>query len=814
MGERADLKLPLLAKSVKLPVVPGQDPDKTYGVVWGACREPGAGFGYVVEFTGKREGRILAWLNAGGSAYACDGPLAYLPKGEPSVLLTKWADSEREGKVEARASEREQLNMVSEYRAVRTGSYVFENPVVDMGRVGESPLDLRRFLAIAFLTFVHVPAEQGVEVASGATLHDVLSHMLALPLPDAVELLSSRVSAAGESGEGVSAFERYAAHVLAEAGAERIRSVAVRHPVPVGRLSATGLFWIGADPDGMDEGDARTLLSVEAALNRLALIEPAFRRPRHAAARPGHYIAACAREDESWLRTFPAAGVEAARSHERENPLRTAMGAQGERGGDWDVRTRFAASCEAMPLPCRLRYRFDVDVRSGALAVEFVMPPEDAFPKSRWVPGARAWMDDVDPHAAAVAYALRLAALLACAAFGCGVGIVRATVTAYSASTGNDAVFSLAFDRLPFMDETLPRIAAGALGELALDAPAGELLDVLAPQGRSVDVAPDGSLGLGGPALPSGIEAVRTPLPLDRRELPRDLADTLRAARASDLDVMDSRDDMLIGRVREAYQLAGSSPVQAIGSLEDIVAAYEICDEGADGRLYCSDPVARMLIDLIPADKGARYAKMSDSEFAARSFLSRLLRLVRKPEAALERARECIEFAPTTSNGYTDAASALIDLERYDEAFEVLVQALKVSVVPVVVSYVYYRLAYVCWLMGKRGLALACYAMVGDGDPVGERAAAEMLELMHEMGETGAPARAAARQTLQDAGVPVAPTPEALGLVARLAVRLAEAGFPLAAAPLASLLGPVLGGDVLEVVSRSLSQGVRSRAGA
>ncbi len=810
MGDRAEVRIPLLGKSVKLPLVPGQDPDKTYAVAWGACREPGAGFGYVLELTGKREGRILAWLNAGGSVYACDKPLAYLPKGEPDVLVTQWEDSENAGKVEARLGAGPSLDLVSEYRVSRMGGYSFEDPVVDMGGLGGANLDLRRFLAVAFLAFVHVPAETGAPVFAGATLRDVLAHILALPLPDSLDLLLARVADASEQDRSVSGFERYAAHVLSEAGAASVRPIAVHQPVPLGRLSTTGMFWVGVDPDRADPADAAVLLAVEAALNRLALIEPAFKRSRRAVDRPGHYIAACAREDDALLRTFPALAADLARGYERENPLRMVCGTDARRGGDWDVRTRFAAACESMPLPCRLRYSFDVDVSAGVLAVEFVMPPERSFPRSRWVPGARAWVEDIDASAAAVAYALRLSGLLAAAAFGCGVGIARATVTAYSGETENDAVFSLAFDRLSFVDEALPRISAGALGELALDAPAAELLEVLAPVGRSFDLAPDGSIGLALSALPSGIELERPQLSRDARPLPPELADVLRANKVSDLDVMDARDDMLIGRVREAYQVAGSSPAQAIARLEDVVSAYEVCDDGFAGRLYCSDPVARMLIDLIPADKSARYVKMPDSEFAARSFLSRLYRLVHEPDLALAYARECIEFAPTTSNGYTDAASALVDLDRNAEAYDLLLQALRVTVVPVVIDYIYYRLAYVCWLLGRRNLALACYALVGDGAPVSERAAMEMAELMGEMGTSEPPSRSAARQTLSEAGVPVAPTDEALSLAARVAQALADEGFPRAVAPLASLLGSALGGDVLEVVSRSYARGVKS----
>ena len=68
------------------------------GVIWDACRQPeGGGLGYVFAFTGRRTGRILAWLDRRGRAYACDAPLTELPEGDPDVLLARWADDENAG---------------------------------------------------------------------------------------------------------------------------------------------------------------------------------------------------------------------------------------------------------------------------------------------------------------------------------------------------------------------------------------------------------------------------------------------------------------------------------------------------------------------------------------------------------------------------------------------------------------------------------------------------------------------------------------------------------------------------------------------
>ena len=109
MGEQAEFKVPMMGKSMRLGRLPGQDPRREYGVIWSACREPGDGWGYVFEFTGKRSGRILAWLTMGGAVHACEGPLSYVPEGEPDLLVSRLADDLKAGHVEARVGAGEPL---------------------------------------------------------------------------------------------------------------------------------------------------------------------------------------------------------------------------------------------------------------------------------------------------------------------------------------------------------------------------------------------------------------------------------------------------------------------------------------------------------------------------------------------------------------------------------------------------------------------------------------------------------------------------------------------------------------------------------
>ena len=69
-----------------------------------------------------------------------------------------------------------------------------------------------------------------------------------------------------------------------------------------------------------------------------------------------------------------------------------------------------------MVLPFRLEYRFACDAGTGTIVASVSLPTPDVFPKSRWSSATGQWADCAAQRpAAAAAYALRLAALIAAA---------------------------------------------------------------------------------------------------------------------------------------------------------------------------------------------------------------------------------------------------------------------------------------------------------------------------------------------------------------------------------------------------------------
>ena len=489
VGDRAEFKLPMLGKCMKLRPLPDQDPRREYGVIWDSCRQPGEGWGYVFEFTGKRRGRILAWMTAGGAAYACDEPLAYVPEGEPDVLASRLPEDENAGQVEARSGRGLPLRLASRYRRVpRTGTFAFEQPACDLGSYAGSKLDLRTFLAVAFLAFVHLPQESGAAVPCGR-MADVVDDLLKPPLPDACDLLVHRVRSARPGG--ASGFELYAARLLEEAGSSRLRAIAAHADIGAGRLSTTGLAWLRFDEDALDGEERNAVLAVESALNRLALIEASVAAADGAGALyAGYDEGFCSELDWRALCGIAAGAGALARGSGQPNEPRGMFGVQAAQGGEWDVRTRFAQACEGLRLPFRLEYRFDADAAAGVLAVECSAPLPGAFPAARW-DAARAMWEDVRALRgwAASAYAMRLAAVLAAAAFGAGIGMARAVVTVRPGSLGGQAGMSLAFDRIPFLADVLPRIEAGALADPVVACDPAAVLALLDPADRSTGVS-------------------------------------------------------------------------------------------------------------------------------------------------------------------------------------------------------------------------------------------------------------------------------------------------------------------------------------
>ncbi len=846
--ERPEIRLPLLCKAIHLAALPGEEKGERFAVVWGGLKEPKGGLGYLVELTGKRTGRVLAWLKDGGQAFRATEPRREEPAANPAVSLALWEGDKHAGRVAA-VTPHGGLAQVSELAVGPGNTYSFVRPTVELGMPYlRAKLEFREFLAVAFLAFVYLPeraaaraAEKGAsqqdasanpagdadaqaapsspsaEADAGpaasadpeptGTMTDVLDIFRELSYPDAVDALALDVA----RGARFSGFERYAARILAAAGADRLRRIAAQHEVSVVRLSTTQLFWTRFNPAALDPDDVACLMALESALNRLVLVQKAFTRAaaHTRVAQEADLLARypeelCAYQDARCVRTAARTAPELLEGEKRENPWQEMRGARAARGGEWDLRTRFVAACESLALPTRFAYAFGCDARAGAFTVRLYVPPAAAMPQEECPQDGEGWRSVADEAPfEAVAYGLRLAALAAAAAFGAGAGVVRAQVVGCADLAFERPVFSLAFDRLPFITEAV-RVLAAAPQPVRSAADVRALAQSLAPAALILDLDENGALA---PiAEPDPLVAPQPELWADARPLPPDLADLLCAGTVSDLDVFHG-EDPLGPRVAEAVDLADADPVEAAQRLADVVDALSAL-EAADGderpALYCSNAVARLTVGMLNPAPGTRYRRVLDSSYDARLYLSRLCRRNDDPEHALDYARQCVELAPTSAQGYLDHGMCLMDLHRPAEAAAGYKKALRFEASAGMYAFLYYRLAYAAWAEGDKDAALACYTLVEDDPRIGVAAREERAQLMRETARAEAPGREEIERAFARAGIALAPSDELLDFAAATAMRVMDAGFPRAAAPLVRLIAMSERGDVMSMLASSL----------
>ena len=828
----AVIKLPLFSKTSKLAAIPGQSEGVTYGVVWDACRDPEHGFGYVVELLPGRRARLLAWLAADGKVYSCDRPLTGLAGLRPSLELAQWQDRKGQGAIRVPdPNGGGQPVIVGEYQTTWDKRYGFVNPTRDPGRFFLTRnWELRYFLAVSWLTFVHIPQTQGIAAGTGGgRIGEVILGLLDGPLPDALDALIWR----GTTQQGqASGFERFAARQLVEAGAADVRAIAAEHNVTLVRLGSTSLFWLRFDDDVSPEQRA-TLLAVEAALNRLWFVEWA------AGAADGgtgmlHAFDErfCAQAAQGALREISRNAGAVAQRERADNPYRTIRGAEGARGGIWDVSTRFVDTCERLKLPFRLEYRFDTDLDAGVMAVRFTVPSANAFPASRM--GERGWYDArAGRPACAAAYAIRLAGLMAQVAFASSVRVMAVDVTAHEDGLAGRPLLSLGFDRTPFLMEALPPLKDGRLDNPMFDDDPLAVLNVLKPVRHAVRFAGDRGLCEITP-LPvhASLAAKRQEVWRDRRPLPEPLRGLLRADTVAELDVM--HDDAVVGddEVRAILEENEESPLIASVQLEAVLSRIGEIGLDEQGRLplYCAYPMARLIVSL-DSGMGAgsvlpdaeplrsadtRYWKAPDAAYGAHLWLSRFARQEGDADRGLAEALQCLSLAPTTARAYIEVAVCHAEQEQYAQAAETLTQGLRVALLPGDFLYMYYRLAYALWRIGRTNEAVACYTMVlrEPNTALAETARGELAELRQQIDDTRPPmALAEAEQVLHAANIPVSPTEAALDAMAAAAVGLTDAGVPMAAHDAVWLMSRHMrNSDVYDSMAASLRDGVADRS--
>lgn len=795
MNDKPEIKLPLFGHLEELEALPAQARDRKFAITTAISPAPENSSGYLVELVGKRRAKVLAWLRGGGDAYACDAPISARPEREAELSLRH--DRERIDAGDVYSSLGGESIVVARYRQYTNDENRIElqNAATDMGPYNKRHMDVDVTLATSFLAFYFFPLERG-ELDPWRSVADILDKLTAASYPDAVDELMYR-----GSKPSASAFERYAARELANAGAERIRSIAAQKDISLRRLASTRLFWTAAqsmlEPEEID-----TLQSVEGALNRLALLDFEFTGDNGSPKLAAVGESSIEKFSRSVFTRFVCAAPSCVRGCERENPFATVCNTACKRGGEWDIRTRFAASAEKVRAPYSFGYTFDCDAHAGIFDIHASLPAVTAFPS----------FSDIPASDLRIRYALRLAALLASAAFGAGVGIVRTRVVLHERKESDLPVLAITFSRRAFTMGVIPAINSNSLNDLYISV--DELLTLLEPVSCEMQLDAMGNLSALveiEPLLPA-----RPSMEHDTRSLPEHLANMLHANQVCDLDIYATDDDTLHDRLAEITNTFEPGDVEGIPALSDLISTYDaasMLEESSKKPLYCSNMVSRVYAgaDIDPAleaEAPVRFRKLPDSAYDARVCLSRTLREVGNTEDALRIAQELVELAPSTFSSWHALALAYIELDQRDMAAEALVSALKVASVPNEINVGYYRLAYNIWQLGDAPLGLACYAIVNPRSQFGQIASEEMNELLQDNHIAAAPSRGEAETILRANGIPVAPTNALCDRAAKAAIELVDAGFLNAAENLTLFLSTINvapnSHDILNVVSRSL----------
>lgn len=788
-------KLPLFAKTQQLQSIPGEDAKRVFMITEAIKPQPEKSMGYLVEQVSGRQVRIHAWLAIGGAIFTCDEPIAARPERNPDAGMAKDDDG---GIFFFVRAEGRPVKAAHFTQREKDGRLTVSSSMNDLGPYGTGSHDIDVMGAACYLTQWMLPREHGESMPT-LTVADILDTLLESSYPDALDALVYR-----GGKEGASGFERYASRSLAQAGAELVRPIAATHDIDIRRLGSTGLFWTGCDKRELTDEQIDTIQAVEGALNRLVFAEQCLGEDSSPMV-GGLTEGACERAALSSLCSFASVAERLMRGCDRKSDYMELAGAQASRGGEWDLRTRFAVAAEGLRAPFNFDYAFNCDAASGVFAVQATVPVAGAFP----------FQSEAERNDARAAYSLRLAMALAAVAFGAGVGVVRAIVTVRERNIDGPAIVSLEFSRQLFTMQLMPALQSGAILEASLSP--GELIEAFSPRALHMETGELGAL------LP--IEPIEAPLPdrsikmaEDARPLPASLVEPLRADRVCDLDIFDTGDDPLrdryreiSDRVREASAPEEEAPVAT--ELADLIAAYdaaEMLEESAARPLYCVNMISRIIVNEHDDGPQTRFRKIPDTMFDARSMLCRIYREQGNLEDAIRLGEELVRLAPTSFTAYHSLALALREADRMGDAVRALLDGLTVAADPTDIACAYYRLGFYFWQGGDPSLGLACYAMVKPGTYFYGEAQSEMQELMQQSHLSRRPDLDEARALLRAGGVPVAPVPQLGEMAAKAGIALVDAGMFDAAHSLVHFLSSLdvapNSFDVLASVRRSLVQ--------
>ena len=811
MAAPSTYKLGLLAHKKKFPRMPEQHDDTVYGIVWGLFGKDARESCYLVRFVQKAQVELLAYVNVAGEVFKTAEPAssANLPQ-EPDMQLILDEGDSKNGMVTVKGED----------GILRMLCYFDGSPEGTMRERSESKtwnstrsMVYGEFMASMFLRYVILAARpipsgaDGVAEAAGATgSHDQLQaekldepvELFAgfdvTPLGDSVEALLYRL---GKS-EHSSGLELFAKRLLGEAKPERLATIAARGNASLANIERTQSFYINYDPSSLDQAEADYLISFETALNRLryvleqmgAGLQPATMSPSESG---------CSLIDQVGFTSTTGLVATLLKHAGEENPFNCPGTVTCKPGGEWDVRTRFAAAAESMNVMTRLDYTYDSNAAEGVMAVRFMGTRASQLPLSAYDQTADAWceFDGTSRALMAQEHDARIAVALAAAAFCAGASIKACYVGATDPmSEAQDLRAVYGFERGRFMAEIVPlaeRLNGVSLagqpcfGELKAHFAADDLPEVSAPDCR---------------AMPRD----------DTRELPPALRDLLLADRASELEVMEQPDDPYTARLVELRDRIPDDPQGAAEGLaklvEELEAACTVQELVATGPVqsqFCENQLGRIVFPVLESDRSLRILRAPDALYFAQFELCNMFAQHDDFERALPEARKLYDVARTSMQAHYALINVLAHLERFEEIIEVARHGLRIATDRESIGYLFYRLAFAYWNCDKRELALACYRLVPRGEHISASAEEELQGLMFEMGIAEPPTFNDAVETLERSGLNLPPTPRVRAQIADAAVLLTDNGFYYLAVRCVYQMWRTRGSDELGALNRSLA---------
>ena len=567
-----------------------------------------------------------------------------------------------------------------------------------------------------------------------------------------------------------------------------------RSSIALAYIERMDAYYINFDHTAFSAEEADAIFAVEAAINRLHRVLGMLGFA-HCAASASPSEEACSAYDQaafsgitSWVKRLMDDAISA-------NAWIQPGHIAARPGGEWDVRTRFASSCERLGLIVRLEYDYRFDSAARELRVRFGVPEASSMPASRFDVLEGAWVSiDNDERARyATEYANRMVLVLAAAAFSSSLSMRRCVVEKWDAL--RDASLSVAFDRTEFTTHLMPLANELDGAPLSCETATERLSRSVTPERMQRDI-------------PASLQAAPRE---DTRPLPRALQDLLLADSVDELEVMEVPDDPYMARCNELRASAPSDPARAergytelIEELEAWCAAVEFMSDRPIITRFCENHLGRILLPVLEENRSVRINRAPDALFFARYELCDLYMGAGAFERALPEARKLLDLATTSMQSYSMLVNVLARLERFQEVIDVAKNGLRVAYDRSSIAYLFYRVAFAYWVLGDRETAMACYRLVPRDEHITPMVDEELSQLLAEMGRSERPTLREAAARAEQMGVPVPPSPETASQVADATVLLTDNGFHYLASRCVYHMWRITARDELSAVHRSL----------